>query len=85
MIINFLILIIKYLQLFILLQKFINKNISEILDYIKLLYEEDISKFVNYSKKYSSNIELDNNYEKNNFEEIYEIVHDASLLFNMDN
>ena len=67
------------------LQKFINKNVSEILDYIKLLSEEDISKFVNYSKKYSFIIELDNNYEKDNFEEIYEIVHDASLVFNIDN
>ena len=67
------------------LQKFINKNVSEILDYIKLLSEEDISKFVNYSKKYSFIIELDNNYEKDNFEEIYEIVHDASFAFNIDN
>ena len=67
------------------LQKFINKNVSEILDYIKLLSEEDISKFVNYSKKYSFIIELDNNYEKDNFEEIYEIVHDANLVFNIDN
>ena len=42
-------------------------------------------KIVNYFKKYSSIIELDNNYKKDNFAEIYETVDDTSLLFNIDN
>ena len=66
-------------------KKFINKNTKEIINYIKLLRPEQIRKFESFSKKYGSIIELDSKTGKDKFEEIYEIINDASLLFNLDN
>ena len=59
-------------------------NSKEIIKYITLLDEEIIKKFENFSKKYHSIIELDRKKGKDNFKEIYDIIEDASLLFNLD-
>ena len=61
-----------------------NKNNTEIINYIKLLSEKEILKFVNYSKKYIFIIELNDAIGKDKFEEVYEIINDANLLFNLD-
>ena len=66
-------------------KKYIDKDISEIMNDIKLLNEEEIKKFESFSKKYGSIIELDCKIEKDAFEEIYQIINKASLLFNLDN
>ena len=57
----------------------------EIMKYIKLLNEEHIKKFESFSKKFGSIIELEKKLEKDPFEEVYDIIQDASLLFNLDN
>ena len=57
----------------------------EIINYIKYLDETHIDKFVSYSKHYPSIIELDRKNEKDIFEEVYTIVEDAKLIFNLDN
>ena len=66
-------------------KKLINKDTKEIINYIKLLRPEQIRKFESFSKKYGSIIELDSKTGKDKFEKIYEIINDASLLFNLDN
>ena len=63
----------------------INKNPKDILKNIKLLHTGMIEKFESFSKKYGSIIELENKTGKDNFEEVYQIIKDASLLFNLDN
>ena len=63
----------------------INKNNQEIINYIKKLKPEQIKKFESFSKKYGSIIELASKTGKDKFEEIYEIINDAKLLFNLDN
>ena len=66
---------------------FISLTTSQIIDYIKGLneHEEEIRKFESYSKKYGSIIELDRKNEKDIFEEVYQIIKEASLIFNLDN
>ena len=64
--------------------KLISKNSSEIMKYIKSLNEDEIKQFVSYSKKFGSIIGLYNKTGKDNFSEVYEIVKDASLIFNLD-
>jgi len=61
-----------------------NKTPKEIINYFKLLSEENIKKFESYSKKYGSIKELDSKTGKDNFEDIYEIINDATLVFNLD-
>ena len=61
------------------------KDTSGILEYIKLLKEEGINKFESFSKKFGSIIELDSKKGEDSFKEIYCIIQDASLLFNLDN
>ena len=62
----------------------INKNSSEIMTYIKSLNEDEIKQFVSYSRKFGSIIGLYNKTGKDNFSEVYEIVNNASLIFNLD-
>ena len=64
---------------------FIKKNTLEIINYLKLLPEEKINQFESFSKKFGAIIELANKTGKDNFEEVYQIITDASLLFNLDN
>ena len=59
-----------------------NKNTLEIINYIKLLSEEKIKQFESFSKKFGAIKELANKTGKDNFEEVYRIINDASLLFN---
>ena len=66
-------------------KEFIKYEPPEIISYIKLLGEEKIKKFESLSKKFGSIIELDTKNEKDPFKEIYDIIQDASLLFNLDN
>ena len=61
------------------------ENSLEIINYIKYLNDETIDKFVSYSKHYPSIIELDRKNEKDIFEEIYTMVEDAKLIFDLDN
>ena len=56
-----------------------------IIDYIKLLTEEQIKTFESFSKKFGSIIELENKNEEDPFKEVYVIIQDGSLLFNLDN
>ena len=63
----------------------IDKNSSEIINYIKSLDEETIKIFENYSKKYCLIMELNNKNEKDKFEDIYQIIQDANFIFNLDN
>ena len=62
------------------------KEYKEIIKYIKELAKDNnnIKIFENYSKKFGSIIELDNNEEKDRFEKVYNIINDASLLFDLD-
>ena len=53
-------------------------NNSQIIDYIKVLDDEAIEKFVSYSKHYQSIIELDRNNEKDIFEDVYNIIEDVT-------
>ena len=62
----------------------VEKDTSSILKYIQLLDEEKIKKFESFSKKYGSIIELNNKKGEDNFKEVYNIIQDASLLFNLD-
>ena len=64
---------------------FINKDTKDIINYLKLLTPKQIKNFESFSKKYGSIIELDSKTGKDKFEEVYEIINDASLLFNLDN
>ena len=57
----------------------------EIINYIKYLDETHIDKFVSYSKHYPSIIELDRKNEKDIFEEVYTMIEDAKLIFDLDN
>ena len=66
-------------------KKFKDLSSPEIMKYIKLLNEEHIKKFESFSKKFGSIIELEKKLEKDPFEEVYDIIQDASLLFNLDN
>ena len=61
------------------------ENSLEIINYIKYLNNETIDKFVSYSKHYPSIIELDRKNEKDIFEEIYTMIEDAKLIFDLDN
>ena len=64
---------------------FIKYDPPEIISYIKVLQEEQIKKFKSFSKKFGSIIELDTKNDKDPFKEVYDIIQDASLLFNLDN
>ena len=66
-------------------KKLIYLNVSEIINYIKILPPETIEKFENYTKHYQSIIELDKNFEKDIFEDVYEIIEDAIFIFRLDN
>jgi len=64
----------------------VNYDAADILKYIKSLSEEKIKTFESFSKKFGSIIELYNKNEKEKpFQEVYNIIQDASLLFNLDN
>lgn len=64
---------------------FVKFDAKEILKCIKLLDEEKIKTFENFSKKFGSIIELYNKNENEKpFQEVYDIIQDASLLFNLD-
>jgi len=58
---------------------------SEIIKYVRLLNEDEVRKFESFSKKFGSIIELDNKKGEDNFKVVYDIIQDASLLFNLDN
>ena len=66
-------------------KKLIDKDTKDIINYLKLLTPMQIKNFESFSKKYGSIIELDSKTGKDKFEEVYEIINDASLLFNLDN
>ena len=66
-------------------KNFVNKDAQGILNYIKLLTEEQIKTFESFSKKFGSIIELNSKNEKDPFKQVYDIIKDASLLFNLDN
>jgi hypothetical protein len=63
----------------------IDLDAKGIIDYIKLLTEEQIKTFESFSKKFGSIIELENKNEEDPFKEVYDIIQDGSLLFNLDN
>ena len=63
----------------------INLNAEDIIKNIKLYDEKIIKTFESFSKKFGSIIELENKNEKNPFKEVYDIIEDGSLLFNLDN
>jgi hypothetical protein len=64
----------------------VNYDAPDILKYIKSLNEEKIKAFEGFSKKFDSIIELYNKNEKEKpFQEVYNIIQDSSLLFNLDN
>ena len=63
----------------------INLDAKEIINCIKLLTEEQIKTFESFSKKFWSIIELENKNEEELFKEVYDIIQDGSLLFNLDN
>ena len=63
---------------------FVDLDSSGILNNVKLLTEKDIDKFVSFSKKFGSIIELDSKKGEDNFKDVYNIIQDASLLFNLD-
>ena len=62
----------------------IDLDTSNIINKIKQLDEKDIKKFESFSKKYGSIIELDSKKGVDRFKEVYDIIQDASLLFNLD-
>ena len=58
----------------------------DIINYIKNDFKDEIiEEFISYSKHYPSIIELDRKTEKDIFEEVYIIVEDAKLIFDLDN
>ena len=63
----------------------INFESLKIIEYIKYLNEETIDSFVRYSKHYPSIIELDRKNERDIFEDVYIIVNNAKLVFELDN
>ena len=63
----------------------VNLDAKGILNYIQLLTEEQIKTFESFSKKFGSIIELNSKNEKDPFKKVYDIIQDASLLFNLDN
>ena len=74
---------IEYLTKFKEFVKFDDNN--DILKCIKLLDEERIKTIENFSKKFGSIIELYNKNENEKpFQKVYDIIHDASLLLNLD-
>ena len=66
-------------------KQLINKDGLEIIEYIKNLDEETINTIINYSKNYSSIIDLDITNEKDNFETLYIIIENAKLNFQLYN
>ena len=64
------------------------KKESEMLDYIKDLKDDQINKFVSYSKIYQAIIELDrsddDNDDDNTFKNVDKIIMKASFIFNRD-
>ena len=66
-------------------KQFINKNGLEIIEHINNLNEETINKIVNYSKNYSSIIDLDITNEIDIFKTMYIIIENARLIFKLDN
>jgi len=61
-----------------------NKENLEIIQSLQSFNEKKIQKFICYSKKFGSIIELDNKKGENNFKKVYDIIKDASLIFNLD-
>ena len=59
-------------------------DIKDIIKYVLNLPIEITKKFESFSKKYGSLIELDRKKGEDNFKEVYDIIEDASLLFNLD-
>ena len=66
------------------INKLLNKDINNIIKYLKNLNEENIKKFERFSKKYVSIIALDNKSWGDSFKEVYDIIQDAKLLFHLD-
>ena len=66
-------------------KKIINLESNDIISYIKILKNEDINKFINYSKHYDLIIDLDRKNTKNIFEDVYKIIEDANLIIKIDN
>ena len=66
------------------INKLLNKDINNIIKYLKNLNEENIKKFERFSKKYVSIIALDNKSGGDSFKEVYDIIQDAKLLFHLD-
>ena len=65
-------------------KSFVSLDSTGILNNVKLLTEENIKKFESFSKKFGSIIELDSKKGEDNFKDVYNIIQDASLLFNLD-
>jgi len=69
---------------------FKNLSNSQIITYIKQLYDEKdknrttIKIFESFSKKFESIIELERKNEKDIFEDVYQIIQDASLICKLD-
>ena len=61
-----------------------DKKSLKIIEYLKYLDEETIERFVRYSKHYPSIIELDRKNEKDIFEEVYTMIDNAKLIFDLD-
>ena len=59
-------------------------DIKDIKKYVLNLPIEITKKFESFSKKYGSLIELDRKKGEDNFKEVYDIIENASLLFNID-
>ena len=64
--------------------KLLNKDIPDIIKYLKDLNEEDIKKFESFSKKFVSIIALDKKSEGDSFKEVYDIINEATFLFHLD-
>jgi len=61
------------------------QDVAGIIKSIQLLTDEQIQTFESFSKKFGSIIELENKNEEDPFKEVYDIIQDGSLLFNLDN
>jgi hypothetical protein len=66
-------------------QELKNRNSEEILMYIILLPLKTLKKFKSYTKKFIIIIELNKKKKEDQFEKVYDIIQDSSLLFNLDN
>jgi len=60
------------------------KDGLEIIQFVQLFDEKKIEKFICFSKKFGSIIELDSKKGEDNFQKVYDIIEDASLIFTLD-